>query len=99
MGREHHWRRGPSCPRLGSCSGHTLPRLPPSVMRIFPNLTETIIRPAKDKNFRQRPSADSPHQEDYDRFLFEQTPQLSVAEKARIQALASDIPTLWHAPQ
>ena len=38
-------------------------------------------------------------QEDYDRFLLDQTPQLSVAEKARIQALASDIPTLWHAPQ
>jgi len=38
-------------------------------------------------------------QEDYDRFLLEQTPQLSVAEKARIQALASDIPTLWDAPQ
>jgi hypothetical protein len=38
-------------------------------------------------------------QEDYDRFLLEQMPQLSVAEKARIQSLASDIPTLWHASQ
>jgi DNA invertase Pin-like site-specific DNA recombinase len=38
-------------------------------------------------------------QEDYDRFLLEQAPQLSAADKARIQALARDIPTLWQAPQ
>jgi exonuclease VII large subunit len=38
-------------------------------------------------------------QEDYDRFLLEQPPQLSAAEKAQIQALANDIPTLWHSPQ
>jgi 16S rRNA C967 or C1407 C5-methylase (RsmB/RsmF family) len=38
-------------------------------------------------------------QEEYDRFVLEQTPQLSAADKARIQTLASDIPTLWHAAQ
>lgn len=36
------------------------------------------------------------HQEDYDRFLQEQPRQLHKDERARIVALASDIPTLWH---
>jgi DNA invertase Pin-like site-specific DNA recombinase len=36
------------------------------------------------------------HQEDYDRFLQEQPQQLREDERARIVALASDIPTLWH---
>ncbi len=35
-------------------------------------------------------------QEDYDRFLQEQPRQLHAEERARIVALASDIPTLWH---
>lgn len=34
-------------------------------------------------------------QEDYDRFLRESPPRLSAQERATIQALASDIPTLW----
>lgn len=38
-------------------------------------------------------------QEDYDRFLQEQPRQLNESEKARILALASDIPTLWHSPK
>jgi hypothetical protein len=37
-------------------------------------------------------------QEDYDRFLQEQPRQVTDDERARIVALASDIPTLWHAP-
>jgi hypothetical protein len=37
-------------------------------------------------------------QEDYDRFLRESPPQLTAGERATIQALAQDIPTLWHAP-
>jgi DNA invertase Pin-like site-specific DNA recombinase len=36
--------------------------------------------------------------DDYDRFLREQPPQLSHDERARIAALSSDLPALWHAP-
>ena len=36
--------------------------------------------------------------DEYDRFLREQPPQLSSEERARIVALSSDLPTLWHAP-
>lgn len=35
-------------------------------------------------------------EEEYDRFLQQAPPVLSVAERERIQALASDIPALWH---
>src|SRR5712691_1368228 len=38
-------------------------------------------------------------QEEYDRFLQDQPRQLSEAERVRILALASDIPTLWNSPQ
>src|SRR5262245_19140098 len=38
-------------------------------------------------------------QEEYDRFLREQPRTLSVDERARIVALAKDIPALWQAPQ
>src|SRR5262249_31299609 len=38
-------------------------------------------------------------QEDYDRFLHEQPRQLREEERARIVALASDIPTLWHSAE
>jgi DNA invertase Pin-like site-specific DNA recombinase len=37
-------------------------------------------------------------QEEYDRFLQEQPRQISADERARIEALARDIPTLWHSP-
>src|SRR5207237_7826571 len=37
-------------------------------------------------------------QEDYDRFVQEQPRQLHEEERARIVALASDIPALWHSP-
>jgi DNA invertase Pin-like site-specific DNA recombinase len=37
--------------------------------------------------------------DDYDRFLHERPPVLSAAEKARIAALAADLPALWHAPE
>jgi DNA invertase Pin-like site-specific DNA recombinase len=36
-------------------------------------------------------------QEDYDRFLRESPPRLTDQERATIQALAKDIPALWHA--
>jgi DNA invertase Pin-like site-specific DNA recombinase len=36
--------------------------------------------------------------DDYDRFLREQPPQLTRDERARIAALSSDLPALWHAP-
>jgi DNA invertase Pin-like site-specific DNA recombinase len=38
-------------------------------------------------------------QEEYDRFLQDQPRQLSEDERSRIQALAGDIPSLWHSPQ
>jgi hypothetical protein len=37
-------------------------------------------------------------EEEYDRFLKEQPPQLSEEQRARILALSSDLPTLWNAP-
>jgi hypothetical protein len=36
--------------------------------------------------------------DDYERFLREQPPQLTHEERARITALSSDIPALWHDP-
>jgi DNA invertase Pin-like site-specific DNA recombinase len=38
-------------------------------------------------------------EEEYDRFLKEQPPQLSEDQRARILALSSDLPTLWNAPE
>jgi DNA invertase Pin-like site-specific DNA recombinase len=38
-------------------------------------------------------------QEDYDRFGHAQPTCLTAAERVRVQALAHDIPALWHAPQ
>jgi DNA invertase Pin-like site-specific DNA recombinase len=38
-------------------------------------------------------------QEEYDRFLHTQPPLLTEAERARVEALAQDIPALWHAPE
>jgi len=38
-------------------------------------------------------------QEEYDRFLQDRPRQLSEDERSRIQALAGDIPSLWHSPQ
>ncbi len=37
-------------------------------------------------------------QEEYDRFVCQTSPNLSAEERARIAALASDIPALWSAP-
>lgn len=38
-------------------------------------------------------------QEEYDRFVQDQPRQLSAVERARIRALAADLPGLWHSPQ
>jgi DNA invertase Pin-like site-specific DNA recombinase len=38
-------------------------------------------------------------QEEYDRFVQDQPRQLSADERARIRALADDLPALWHSPQ
>jgi len=38
-------------------------------------------------------------QEEYNRFLQDQPRQLSADERARIGALAEDLPALWHSPQ
>jgi DNA invertase Pin-like site-specific DNA recombinase len=38
-------------------------------------------------------------QEEYDRFLQDQPRQLGSDERARIRALADDLPALWHSPQ
>src|SRR5258708_29493844 len=38
-------------------------------------------------------------EEEYDRFLKEQPPQLSEDQRARILTLSSDLPTLWNAPE
>ncbi|MBV8430409.1 MAG: recombinase family protein [Solirubrobacterales bacterium] len=38
-------------------------------------------------------------EEEYDRFQREQPVRLSAAERARIEALARDLPAVWHAPR
>src|SRR5262249_17803654 len=38
-------------------------------------------------------------QEDYERFVHARPTHLTEAERSRVQALASDIPALWHGPQ
>jgi DNA invertase Pin-like site-specific DNA recombinase len=38
-------------------------------------------------------------QEEYERFLNEQPPQITEEERSRIEALSADIPTLWHASE
>jgi DNA invertase Pin-like site-specific DNA recombinase len=38
-------------------------------------------------------------EEEHDRFVQQQPPRLSAAERAQIEALASDLPALWHSPQ
>ena len=47
---------------------------------------------------RRRCGINAQLEDEYDRFLQEQPPQLSEDERARIRALASDIPALWDAP-
>jgi DNA invertase Pin-like site-specific DNA recombinase len=56
-----------------------------------------LVARSLEQRWEQTLRAQRELQEDYDRFLQDQPRQLSVDETARIQALASDIPALWHA--
>ena len=50
-----------------------------------------------EKRWEETLRAERQVRDDYDRFLREQPPQLSSEERARIAALSSDLPALWHA--
>jgi DNA invertase Pin-like site-specific DNA recombinase len=57
-----------------------------------------LVAATLEKTWEDRLLKERGLQEDYDRFLRESPPQLTAGERATIQALAQDIPALWHAP-
>jgi DNA invertase Pin-like site-specific DNA recombinase len=58
-----------------------------------------LVARSLEKRWEEALRAQQALQEEYDRFVRDQPRQLSDDERARIMALASDIPTLWHSPQ
>ena len=56
-----------------------------------------LVARSLEQRWEETLRAERQVRDDYDRFLREQPPQLSAAERARIAALASDLPSLWHA--
>lgn len=56
-----------------------------------------LVASALEKRWEATLQEERQLQEEYDRFLCEAPPQLSDAERGRIEALAADIPTLWSA--
>ena len=57
-----------------------------------------LVARSLEQRWEETLRAERQVRDDYDRFLREQPPQLSQDERARIAALSSDIPALWHAP-
>lgn len=57
-----------------------------------------LVARSLERRWEETLQAERQVRDDYDRFLREQPPQLSREERARIAALSSDLPTLWHAP-
>ncbi len=56
-----------------------------------------LVARSLEQRWEETLRAEREVRDDYDRFLREQPPQLSAEERARIAALASDLPSLWHA--
>jgi hypothetical protein len=56
-----------------------------------------LVARALEKRWEEALRAERQLQEEHDRFLCETLPQLSAEERARMEALAADIPALWHA--
>jgi hypothetical protein len=57
-----------------------------------------LVARSLEQRWEETLRAERPVRDDYDRFLREQPPRLSAEERARIAALASDLPALWQAP-
>ena len=57
-----------------------------------------LVARSLEQRWEETLRAERQVRDDYDRFLREQPPQLSSEERARIAALSSDLPALWHAP-
>jgi hypothetical protein len=57
-----------------------------------------LVARSLEQRWEETLRAERQVRDDYDRFLREQPPQLSQEERARIAALSSDLPGLWHAP-
>ena len=57
-----------------------------------------LVARSLEQRWEETLRAERQVRDDYDRFLREQPPQLSQEERARIAALSSDLPALWHAP-
>ena len=57
-----------------------------------------LVAATLEKGWNEALQKERQVQEDYDRFLRESPPRLTEQERATIQALAKDIPALWHAP-
>jgi len=57
-----------------------------------------LVARSLEQRWEETLRAERQVRDDYDRFLREQPPQLSQKERAKIAALSSDLPALWHAP-
>jgi DNA invertase Pin-like site-specific DNA recombinase len=57
-----------------------------------------LVARSLEQRWEETLRAERQVRDDYDRFLREQPPQLTHEERARIAALSSDLPALWHAP-
>jgi DNA invertase Pin-like site-specific DNA recombinase len=58
-----------------------------------------LVARSLEQRWEEALRAERQVRDDYDRFLREQPPQLTHEERARIAALSSDLPALWHAPE
>ncbi len=58
-----------------------------------------LVARSLEQRWEETLRAERQVRDDYDRFLREQPPQLSHEERARIAALASDVPALWLASE
>ncbi len=57
-----------------------------------------LVARSLEQRWEETLRAERQVQDDYDRFLREQPPQLSPEERAWIAEISSDMPALWHAP-
>ncbi len=58
-----------------------------------------LVARSLEQRWEEMLRAERQVRDDYDRFLREQPPQLTREERARIAAISSDLPALWHAPE
>ena len=66
---------------------------------IGPSIPENrLVARSLEQRWEEALRAERQVRDDYDRFLREQPPRLAPEERARIAALSSDLPALWHDP-